>query len=153
MMNGDSGGRRRYARAAVTVDAVEPAGYDRRQVRLAPGPDALSLTGALVADACHAWQLPRLLHRARLVMSELTLNAVEHAGTDLVAVVERRGGALRVAVSDGDARLPRPRRPVRPAGAAPLDERGWGLRTVEATASVWGATPTATGKTVWAVLR
>ncbi|HEX8630242.1 MAG TPA: ATP-binding protein [Catenuloplanes sp.] len=136
-----------------TVGVVGLPEPDRRQLSLPPEPEAASLARALVADACHAWGLPRLLYPARLVMSELALNAVEHAGTDLVVTVERRGAALHLAVADGVATLPRLREPGRPRGGAPLDDRGRGLRTVQATASAWGATPTAAGKVVWAVVR
>ena len=124
-----------------------------RRLWLAPEADSPSLSRALVADACHAWGLPGLLHPARLVMSELALNAVEHAGTDFVVTVNRCRSGLHLSVADGDRRLPR-WRPPRPARAgAPLDERGRGIRTVDATAWVWGVLPTATGKVVWAVLR
>lgn len=148
-------GQRPPGAVIAPVGVIEFLGPDRRQLSLGPEAkaEAPSLARALVADACHAWDLPRLLHPARLVMSELTLNAVEHAGTNLVVSVERRGAALHLAVSDGIAKLPRLREPRPPRGGAPLDDRGRGLRTVQATASEWGATPTATGKVVWAVLR
>jgi hypothetical protein len=42
---------------------------------------------------------------------------------------------------------------ARPLPGQPLDERGWGLRVVAATAIVWGSLPTRTGKMVWASVR
>lgn len=120
---------------------------------LAPGPDAASLAGTLVADACRAWRLPELLHPARRVMSELVLNAVEHAGTELVVTISRHGDGLHLAVADGDPRLPRLRAPARVRRDAPLDERGRGLRVVQAAATGWGVERTPTGKVVWAAVR
>jgi len=120
---------------------------------LAPAPDTASLARTLVADACAAWHLRELLHPARWVMSELVLNAVEHAGTDLVVTITRCGNGLHLAVSDGDPRPPRLRTPARVRRGAPLDERGRGLRVVQAAAAGWGAVRTPTGKVVWAVIR
>ncbi|GIF44062.1 ATP-binding protein [Actinoplanes xinjiangensis] len=121
-------------------------------VVLAPDPDAASLAGALVADACLAWRLPGLLHPARRVLSELVHNAVEHARTEVRVTLTRRGDGLCLAVSDGDPRLPRLRAPAPVSPGRPLDERGRGLRVVQAAAAGWGAEPTPTGKVVWALL-
>jgi hypothetical protein len=119
---------------------------------LAPEPEAASLAGTLVADACLAWRLVELLYPARRVMSELVLNAVEHAGTGLTVTVTHRASGLRLAVADGDPRLPRLRAPGPVHGGAPFDVRGHGLRAVQSVAAAWGAEPTATGKVVWADL-
>jgi hypothetical protein len=126
---------------------------DTLTVVLAPEPEAASLAGALVADACLAWRLPGLLHPARRVLSELVRNAVEHAGTEIRVTLTRRGDGLCLAVGDGDRRLPRLRRPAPPKRGRPLDERGCGLRVVQAAATGWGAAPTTDGKVVWALLR
>lgn len=119
------------------------------QLLLAPRADAADRARALIAEACQAWQLPRLLGPGRLAVAELVANAVEHAGTDLVVTVRRRGAGLHLAVSDGDTRLPSLLDPPRstPGG------RGHGLRAVHAASIAWGAMPTATGKVVWAVPR
>ncbi|GIE30470.1 hypothetical protein Ait01nite_035150 [Actinoplanes italicus] len=119
---------------------------------LAPEPEATSLAGTLVADACLAWRLVELLHPARRVMAELVLNAVEHARTGLVVTVTRCDGGLRLAVADGDPRLPRLRAPGPVDGGAPFDVRGHGLQAVQAVAAAWGAEPTESGKVVWAEL-
>jgi hypothetical protein len=129
----------------------EPAPYLR--VGLAPEPEAASLARTLVGDACLAWDLPDLLRPARRVMSELVLNAVEHAGTDLLVTVTLGTNGLHIAVADGDPRQPRLRSPAPVRRGAPLDERGRGLRAVQAEAVRWGSVPTTTGKVVWAVLR
>jgi hypothetical protein len=86
-------------------------------------------------------------------MSELVTNAVEHAGTELTVVVTRRGSGLQLAVADGAAEHPRLTKLRRPRRGYPLDERGRGLQTVDATATAWGSLPTPTGKVVWANLQ
>ncbi len=132
------------------------------------------LTGALqdvawvrrsVAEWLEAWSLADLNDDVELVASELTTNAILHAGGAIDLVLERRGRGVRVVVHD--------RRPdVLPAApvAAPLDmagdddldrlarslhERtttGRGLLLVQAFADAWGIDVGATGKRVWAEL-
>ncbi|MEU4687397.1 ATP-binding protein [Actinoplanes sp. NPDC023714] len=129
-------------------------GDERLTMTLAPETDAPSLARNLVSDACLAWGLVRLLHPSRLVMSELVTNAVEHAGTEILVVVTRRGAGLHLSVADGDPTLPQVlTKPNRPRPDLPLDVRGRGLRTVQETAARWGSTPTETGKIVWATVR
>jgi anti-sigma regulatory factor (Ser/Thr protein kinase) len=126
---------------------------ERLTMTLAPDPDAPSVARNLAGDACLAWAVPELLHPARLVMSELVTNAVEHARTTVTVGVSRRGAGIHLTVADGLATLPRLREPARPRRDQPLDDRGRGLRVVTATATAWGALPTRTGKVVWATLR
>ncbi|GGN56269.1 hypothetical protein GCM10010112_07960 [Actinoplanes lobatus] len=128
-------------------------GDERLSATLRPDPDAPSVARNLVSDACLGWGLVELLHPSRLVMSELVTNAVEHAGTDIRVVVSRRGAGVHLSVADSDPRLPRLIRPSSPRPDLPLDERGRGLRTVQATAAQWGALPTEAGKVVWATVR
>ncbi len=142
--------RVRQARVAI---AGRLAAGERMCVALAPEPEAPSLARDLVGNACLRWGLPELLYPARLVMSELVTNAVEHAGTDLTVVVTRRGSGLQLAVADGFAEHPRLVRMRPPRRGCPLDERGRGLQTVAGTATAWGSLPTPLGKVVWANLQ
>ncbi|PRX24465.1 anti-sigma regulatory factor (Ser/Thr protein kinase) [Actinoplanes italicus] len=127
-------------------------GEQRLTATLQPDPEAPSLARNLVSDACLGWGLTHLLHRCRLVMSELVTNALEHAGTEIRVAVHRRGSGLHLSVTDGDPRLPRMVPVSRPRPDLPLDERGRGLRTVQQTASRWGAVPIESGKVVWATI-
>jgi anti-sigma regulatory factor (Ser/Thr protein kinase) len=122
---------------------------EHRRLALPPDRGSAGLARALVADACRSWQLPQLVYAARLVMSELVANAVEHAGTDLLASVARRGHGLYLVVRDGSVALPQL---LQPAPGARPDRRGQGLRLVDEVASAWGAMRThdGTGKVVWA---
>ncbi|GIF03255.1 ATP-binding protein [Actinoplanes siamensis] len=130
---------------------------DRMHLALPPDPAAATLARSLISDACAGWDLPYLLQRGRLVVSELVVNAAEHAGTDIEVIVSPRGedatAALHLAVYDGSPDLPQVRDPVPgPLGPA-LTDRGLGLRIVGAAASAWGALPARGGKLVWAILR
>jgi anti-sigma regulatory factor (Ser/Thr protein kinase) len=76
---------------------------------------------------------PRVFENARLLLSELVANAVEHVREDgdLEVRVALGDGALRVEVLDpGPGFEPQPR---------PLDsDRGWGLHFTDRLASRWG---------------
>ena len=126
---------------------------EQLEARLPPQPTSARVVRDLVLHACDRWQLPGLRERARMVMSELVTNAVEHAGTDVWASVSQRGTGLYLAVSDGVARLPELQDPdTDPAEPQRLSERGRGLRLVHAGAAAWGAMPTRGGKVVWATV-
>ncbi len=138
--------------ARVAIAGRVPA-TDRLALTLPPEPESPSLARNLVSDACLAWDLVELLYPARLVMSELVTNAVEHAATSITVGVSLRGAGIHLFVSDGEPAPPRVLEPARPRPDRPLDERGHGLRVVTATAAAWGCLPTSAGKIVWATLR
>ncbi|WP_109603243.1 ATP-binding protein [Actinoplanes xinjiangensis] len=124
---------------------------DRLQARLAPRPASVRAARDLVLRACDGWQLAGPRDDAALIMSELATNAVDHAGTEFVVTVFRRGGRLHLTVRDGDSRYPS-MRATDEGIQVPLDERGRGLRLVHAAAEVWGAIPAHNGKVVWATM-
>ncbi|GAA4938721.1 ATP-binding protein [Actinoplanes utahensis] len=133
---------------------------DRLRLALPPDPAAAIQARSLVTDACTGWGLGHLCERARLVISELVVNAAEHAGTDIEVIASSRGrtasngaAALHLAVYDGDQTLPRVPDPVTGPLGASLTDRGLGLRIVGAAASAWGALPARGGKLVWAIIR
>jgi anti-sigma regulatory factor (Ser/Thr protein kinase) len=108
-------------------------------------PDELSAARArrFVRDALDGVVTAGVQADVVLVASELATNAVLHAETPFeVSVV--LDGHLRVEVSDDDPTLPRPRL------VTTDDIAGRGLHIVSELARRWGATPTGTGKTVWA---
>src|SRR3954452_20083707 len=125
---------------------------DLLQIRLPPDADSPSLARDLVGQACHGWNLGDLLYPARRVLSELVINAIEHAGTDIVVTVSRRGAALHLSVRDGDPRPPRLLAGGSGEATGLGTERGQGLRLVHDIADAWGAMPTHDGKAVWATM-
>ncbi|MET0423134.1 MAG: ATP-binding protein [Actinoplanes sp.] len=138
------------ARAAV---AAHLPLAEQLEIRLPPDPASAAVARRLVGQACAKWQLPKLELRARMVMSELVANAIEHAGTDSWACISRRGTGLHLAVSDGVARLPELQDPpLGPMATGRLSKRGLGLRLVHSGAHAWGAMPTQGGKVVWATV-
>jgi len=116
---------------------------DRRTPAAARG-----LVRALLAEA----RLDELTDEALLLTTELTTNAVIHAGTelDIEAVADETG--LCVTVMDfAPGALGQPPTPDGdgPAGTTVLAERGRGLLLVDHFASSWGTTHHTEGKGVW----
>jgi two-component sensor histidine kinase len=75
--------------------------------------------------------------------SELVTNSYRHAGSGARVTVSRRGGIVRVEVHDSG------HGPIR---MLPLDveqQRGRGLRIVDAMARRWGSSTADGGTTVW----
>ena len=123
----------------------------RLQGRLAPQAASVRAARDLVAQACRVWHLPQV-DDARLIVSELATNAVEHARTDFVVTASTDGTRLHVAVRDGATRYPQLRESAPISPQAPVNHRGRGLRLVHAAAAAWGAMPSRGGKVVWATV-
>jgi anti-sigma regulatory factor (Ser/Thr protein kinase) len=97
------------------------------------------LTEVLVAGGAGA-----LLNDARLLISELAANAVQHAGTDFSVTVHLSVQRLYVEVRDGD---PTHEGTVRAPDPEPID--GNGLRIVAQLSDDWGVKVVDHGKIVW----
>lgn len=101
-----------------------------------------------VRHALADWARPDLLDTAMLLVSELTTNAVLHAGGTTVDVSIARApddadGVQVVVDDDAVATLPVWRRPT------PSSRSGRGLRIIDAASSRWGVTVGARRKRVW----
>ncbi|GGQ40326.1 ATP-binding protein [Couchioplanes azureus] len=152
--------RRRWARYCQPMYATVPEARaaliyrrprtDRLKARLAPDRSAAAAARGLVAEGCTAWRLPSVLHAAQQVVTELVVNAVEHAGTEMEVAVTRQRTGVHLAVGDGDPRLPRMRRFE---GRREIQDPGLGLELVHMLSAAWGALPTRTGKVVWATVK
>ncbi|MEH0845137.1 SpoIIE family protein phosphatase [Micromonospora sp. CPCC 205711] len=133
--------------------AVE-AGQDEhvRRVRLPADRRTPAAARALVRSVLAEAELDDLLNEALLLTTELSTNAVEHAGTDLdIEVVADRIG-LTVTVSDFasgpvDELMVGVRNDT--AEIDEVSERGRGLLLVDHFASRWGTTYLPSGKGVW----
>jgi anti-sigma regulatory factor (Ser/Thr protein kinase) len=84
------------------------------------------------------------LHAARVVVSELVTNALQHGNGEITLRVVM-DGTLRIEVTDSAVRSMAELR-------EPDENGGRGLHIVDAHALAWGCTPDGTFKTVWAVL-
>ena len=121
-----------------------------RLIHLTPDRQAPAKARSAVQEALRETQLTELLDDALLLATELTTNAVVHAGTDIVVRVEADESGIRVTVGDGRRReLPE----VDTSIAATLSVRGRGLMLVDRIADRWGTTHDDEGKSVWFELR
>jgi hypothetical protein len=120
---------------------------------LSPTHTSAALARDLVGRACSDWDLGHLLYPCRTVMSELAVNAAEHAGTAFTVLLSLRGPLLHLSVRDGDPTLPCLREEEPPDPRAPLAGRGRGLRLVAERADSWGSMRCQVGKVVWATFR
>jgi anti-sigma regulatory factor (Ser/Thr protein kinase) len=121
---------------------------DRISARFPASRDAPRRARHFVADTLARWGLPApLLDDARLVVTELTTNAVVHAGSAFAVELRQQDDRVNLAVRDAGTSGPVLRE------ADPLATSGRGLRLVAALAADWGVHADAHGKTVWAQLR
>jgi phosphoserine phosphatase RsbU/P len=132
-----------------------------RRVRLPADRSTPAAARAVVRSVLHDAKLDELLDSALLLTTELSTNAVVHAGTDLALEVVADPGGLTVMVVD-DARgvVLKGTEPAavaeelrRTNGLRPpiddLSERGRGLLLVDHFADRWGTTHHGLGKGVW----
>lgn len=131
-------------------DEQQPPVLREDSLTYSPFPQSVTLARRRVARLVAQWGYPRLADDAALLTTELGANALFHAcrlprhGFQVDLTV--RGGALRIAVTDTEPALPRPRVPQC------HEQFGRGLILVEAIASRWGCAERADGKTVWCEL-
>jgi serine phosphatase RsbU (regulator of sigma subunit)/anti-sigma regulatory factor (Ser/Thr protein kinase) len=124
------------------VSSVQQSG------RAAFDPDTRSIAAArrFVRDLLVDWGAAGLVDDASLLVSELTTNAVVHAGTPFEVACTDLGDGVRLEVCDhyparGLPAVPPPSDPTRPAGR--------GLLLCAALSSAWGVDYSRTTKTVW----
>ncbi|MFJ4337313.1 ATP-binding protein [Streptomyces sp. NPDC088915] len=127
------------------------------ELTLATSPSAVAWARRHTVDILQRWRFPdEGIEVARLLVSELTTNAIRHAqlsetpesagpGTILLKLWPIEGGII-LAVSDPDPR------PPTPCAHDTSATGGRGLVLVETMANRWGYSPTQTypGKIVWA---
>jgi anti-sigma regulatory factor (Ser/Thr protein kinase) len=131
----------------VAVLAVEYAVRPSRSASIvvpaeasAPGRVRRWLTAQLTT-----WQVPEsVIGVATLCASELTTNALLHAGTSARVEVDLSAERLLVSVADRGTRGT-----VTPTRTDVLSSRGRGLGLIEQLSDAWGTDPTVRGSTVW----
>jgi len=102
---------------------------------------------AFLNKALTSWECARPAEEARLLLSEILTNAVQHAEGPITLHLCRTVTDLTVEVSDRSPHLPQPRI------AAEDEESGRGLLLVRTLADGWGVRPTDEGKTTWFTLK
>ena len=95
-----------------------------------------------------AWQLQDTQETAVLLLSELVMNAIQHARETETIVVELEAvkTCLRIEIASQDPRWLQPRTPDESG------ESGFDFLLLDALASKWGVRQTAAGRAVWAEL-
>ncbi|MEU5894515.1 PAS domain S-box protein [Streptomyces sp. NPDC047461] len=108
---------------------------------------AVSIGRSFVIKTLSDWGCVPAADDARLLVSEILTNAVQHAEGPLVLHLRRTETDLAVEISDLSPHLPQPRL------ASEDEESGRGLILVDAIADTWGVRPDERGKTTWFTLR
>jgi sigma-B regulation protein RsbU (phosphoserine phosphatase) len=136
----------------VSVEAGESTSALVRRVRLPNDRRTPAAARALVRSVLEEARLDSLLNEALLLTTELSTNAVVHAGTELDIEVTADADGLTVTVTDF-APGPVEELAVGPkndkADIGEVAERGRGLLLVDHFASRWGTVHEGAGKGVW----
>lgn len=130
------------------VDLLQSVGDRTGQNATLTLPRQLSsvrLARRFVADRLRTWRLGDILDDALLVTSELTANAITHAGSSCQIRLTLSETSLRIDVVDGGVGTPEPQPP------SDTEEHGRGLHLVAAMSTAWGLDVVpGDGKVVWA---
>ena len=118
----------------MTDDAAQLREGDLVRVELPAGPQAPSRARRATREALTRWQLPSLVDRVVLVVSELLTNSVRYGRPPLCLVLTRRPRTVRVDVHDAVPSEP----PLQAAAGSPDAESGRGLLIVSAVADSVG---------------
>jgi anti-sigma regulatory factor (Ser/Thr protein kinase) len=126
--------------------------YDSRmskaEVTLPAAVSSVPTARHFVESILAGWGFSDLSWPATLIVSELAANAALHARGESFSVrILGEPDCVRLEVTDGSLRLPQQRTYSADATT------GRGLRLVAELAQEWGVAPSATGKTIWVVLR
>jgi serine phosphatase RsbU (regulator of sigma subunit)/anti-sigma regulatory factor (Ser/Thr protein kinase) len=131
----------------VAVLAVEHAvAMSRSATTLVPAePTGPSRVRQWMSTLLREWQVPEpVIGAAILCTSELTTNALLHAGTPAQVHIDLNAERLLVSVADTGTRGS-----VIRARADTMASRGRGLGLIEDLSDSWGTDPTVRGSTVW----
>ncbi|WP_203940406.1 SpoIIE family protein phosphatase [Spirilliplanes yamanashiensis] len=131
----------------VAVLAIEYAVTPSRSATMAAPaePTAPSRVRHWMTSRLRSWGVPEpVIGAAVLCASELTTNALLHAGTAATVHIDLSAERLLVSVADTGTRGG-----VVRARAEALSSRGRGLGLIEEMSDAWGTDPTVRGTTVW----
>jgi anti-anti-sigma factor len=119
----------------------------RARTQLPVSSVAVGLARAVVTDWLSRWGKPELIPVAATVATIFVENVLDHTDSAPLLIVESYQDTVTVAVEDGSDHLPGRHEDV-DRGAEIVS----GLAIVSALCRAWGATPTSSGKTVWALV-
>ncbi|OBF66856.1 sulfate transporter [Mycobacterium sp. 852002-51971_SCH5477799-a] len=134
----------------LALDAVDGQSIKiRRRARteLLRSSVSVGLARAVITDWLTHWGIREVAAVGSTIATVFVENVLDHTESAPVLIVENYQDTVTVAVEDNSPHLP---------GRHEDAERGAdmvsGLAIVSAMSRVWGATPTSSGKTVWALL-
>jgi anti-anti-sigma regulatory factor len=134
----------------LALDAVRDQCFKvRRRARteLSRSSGSIDLARGVVTDRLTTWDIGEVVAPAATVATVFVENALDHTDSAPVLIVESYRDTVIVAVEDDSPRLPG-RREDADRGADIVS----GLAIVAAVTRAWGAAPTSSGKTVWALV-
>lgn len=118
----------------------------RGEAKLPANLSSLRESRKLVREWLTSWSKPGLIPVALVVVNVFVENVLEHTSSDPVLRIEVEGPTATIAISDAST-APAMRLASPPKG---IDVSG--LAIVDALSRAWGSVPTASGKTVWAII-
>lgn len=115
------------------------------RLRLTEDRSSVRTVRSLLDRLLSSWRLDGWVDEddLKLVATELSTNAVVHAGSPETITIRYLGDKIRVEVDDRSPAIPRPREANLHA------EGGRGMRLVESLSESWGVDPSGNGKRVW----
>lgn len=119
----------------------------RARTELSRSSASIDLARTVVADWLTNWDIREVIAVAATVATVFVENVLDHTESAPVLIVESHKDTVTVAVQDNSPHLPG-RHEDADRGAHVVS----GLAIVSAVSRRWGATPTLSGKTVWAMV-
>ena len=115
-----------------------------RVTTLAPHPASAAVARRFVRDVLVEGERAAWVERAELAVSELVTNAIVHAGSQPVVLLDVSAGHVAVRVQDGSDAPPLVKPPTQGEAG------GFGVRLVDQMADRWGVEiELGVGKSVW----
>ncbi|MEE2852177.1 MAG: STAS domain-containing protein [Actinomycetota bacterium] len=119
----------------------------RARASLARNVSSLQVARSVIAEWLTQWDISEVIPVAATLATVLVENVLDHTESAPVLIVESYQDTVTVAVEDSSSHLPG-RHEDADLGADVVS----GLAIVAAMCRAWGATPTSSGKTVWALI-
>ena len=134
----------------LAVDAVAtqaPRVRRRARAALARNISSLEVARSVIAEWLTRWEIREVIWVAATLATVFVENVLDHTRSAPVLIVESHQDTVTVAVEDNSPRLP-----GRHEDAELGPDIASGLAIVAALCRAWGAHPTSSGKTVWALI-
>jgi anti-anti-sigma factor len=119
----------------------------RARTSLARNISSLEVARSVIAEWLTQWEIEEVIPVAATLATVFVENVLDHTEGAPVLIVESYDDTVTVAVEDNSSHLP-----GRHEDAALGADVVSGLAIVAALCRTWGATPTSSGKTVWALI-